>query len=107
MREPFTTRGLHPEAPLRQAMGLEGCSLPACASPSLERFFIWIASNPLKSPESDEGIQENPSPFSWCGLVWLGFGLEEFGLRRSARGPRPVAPGVGHVEHRPSTDLVR
>ena len=36
----------------------------------------WIARNPLKSPESDEGIQENPSPFSWFGLVrlwvWLG-----------------------------------
>ena len=27
--------------------------------------FSWIARNPLKSPESDEGIQGNPSPFSW------------------------------------------
>ncbi len=36
----------------------------------------WIARNPLKSPESDEGIQENPSPFPWFLLVWLGFGLE-------------------------------
>ena len=46
----------------------------------------WTARNPLKSPESDEGIQENPSPFSWTGLDRLGFGLEEFG-------PRPY--GVG------------
>ena len=35
-------------------------------------FLVWIARNPLKSPELDEGIQENPSPFSWSGLVWLG-----------------------------------
>ena len=49
-------------------------------------FLIWITRNPLKSPESDEGIQENPSPFSWSGLVWIWFGLEEFGLRRSADG---------------------
>src|SRR5208337_1770637 len=28
-------------------------------------WLLWIARNPLKSPESDEGIQENPSPFSW------------------------------------------
>ena len=51
-------------------------------------FFIWTARNRLKSPELDEGIQENPSPFS--GLVWLGFGLEEFGPRRSTDGRRPV-----------------
>src|SRR5271166_1497368 len=52
----------------------------------LEFFLILTARNPLKSPESDEGIQENPSPFSWSGLVWIWFGLEEFGLRRSADG---------------------
>src|SRR5271166_5281535 len=34
-------------------------------------FLAWIARNPLKSPESDEGIQGNPSPFSWSGLDWL------------------------------------
>jgi|SRR5271166_1610834 len=52
----------------------------ADGTPSWEFFLIWIARNPLKSPESDEGIQENPSPLSWSGLVWLWFGLEEFGL---------------------------
>src|SRR5208337_3329744 len=50
-------------------------------------FLPWIARNPLKSPESDEGIQENPSPFSWFGLVRLWFGLERFGLRRGPRSP--------------------
>jgi hypothetical protein len=34
--------------------------------------FLWITRNPLKSPESDEGIKENPRPFSWFGLVWFG-----------------------------------
>src|SRR5271166_1770654 len=68
--------------PLPQAMGLERCSLAAGRRDSIVGvFLIWIARNPLKSPESDEGIQENPSPFSWAGLVWLWFGLEEFGLR--------------------------
>src|SRR5271166_3738031 len=57
-------------------------------------FLIWTACNPLKSLESDEGIQENPSPFSWSGLVWIWVGLEKFGLRRSARGRRPLAPGA-------------
>src|SRR5271166_1119891 len=52
----------------------------------LEFFLILTARNPLKSPESDERIQENPSPFSWSGLVWIWFGLGEFGLRRSADG---------------------
>src|SRR5208337_2786679 len=44
--------------------------------------FPWIARNPLKSPESDEGIQGNPTQFF---LVFLGLALirlEEFGLRR-------------------------
>jgi hypothetical protein len=34
-------------------------------------FLIWMLRNPLKSPESDEEIQGNPSPFSWSGLDWL------------------------------------
>src|SRR5271157_6109093 len=78
-------------------MGLEGCPLGrrAQAGLHLESFLIWIARNPLKSPESDEGIQENPSPFSWSGLVWIWFGLEKFGLRRSAERAgrsRPARP---------------
>ena len=40
---------------------------------------LWIARNPLKSPESDEGIQENPSPFSWSFLVFLGLALVRLG----------------------------
>src|SRR5208337_3057655 len=49
-------------------------------SPSLGvTFFLGIARNPLKSPESDKRIQENPSSFSWFGLVRLWFGLEGFG----------------------------
>ena len=55
-------------------------------------FLTWIARNPLKSPESDEGIQENPSPFSWSGSNWLWFGLEEFGPRRCGVGRS--APGA-------------
>src|SRR5208337_1389945 len=46
-----------------------------------KEFFRFVADNPLISPESDERIQENPSPFSWSGLVWFWFGLKEFGLR--------------------------
>src|SRR5271157_1378791 len=67
-------------------MGLEGCPLGrrAQAGLHLESFLVWIARNPLKSPESDEEIQENPSPFFWSGLVWICFGLEKFGLRRTA-----------------------
>ena len=45
-------------------------------------FFIWTARNPLKCPELDERIQGNPSLFSWSGLDWLRFGLDEFGPRR-------------------------
>ena len=45
-------------------------------------FFLWTHRNSLKSLESDEGIQENPSPFSWFGLVRLWFGLDEFGPGR-------------------------
>ena len=55
-------------------------------------FLTWTACNPLKSHEPDERIQENPSPFSWSGLDWLGFGLEEFGLRRYAVGRSLRAP---------------
>jgi len=43
-----------------------------------EFFFVCIARNPLKRPESDERIQENPSLFIWSGLDWLGFGLGKF-----------------------------
>src|SRR5271166_706908 len=73
-------------------------------------FLIWIARNPLKSPESDEGIQENPSPFSWSGLVWIWFGLEKFGLSRSAERagrsrparPSPSDPCAGSFRTRPA-----
>ncbi len=68
-------------------LGLPGRGLrPITPPPDRRR----TTRNRLKSPELDEGIQENPSPFS--GLVWLGFGLEEFGPRRSTDGRRPVAP---------------
>jgi len=43
------------------------------------RFSIRIACNPLIRRESDEEIQENPSPFSWSRLVWLCFGLGNLG----------------------------
>jgi len=55
-------------------------SMLAAGRPSQSRelrFLIWIAGNLLKGPESDEGIQDDPSPFSWSGLVWIWFGLEE------------------------------
>ena len=71
--------GFHGSLP--QAMGRCSLATGADGTPSRElNFLLWIAGNPLKSPESDEGIQENPSLFSWSCLVWLGFGLEEFGL---------------------------
>src|SRR5271166_6192128 len=35
-------------------------------------FLLWLGRNPLKSPESYEEIQENPSLFSWSRLVSLG-----------------------------------
>src|SRR5271169_2790433 len=62
-------------------------------------FLIWIARNPLKRLESDEGIQENPNPLSWSGLVWLGFGLEKFGLSRSDLGS-PSGAGSGRLGRR-------
>jgi hypothetical protein len=40
-------------------------------------FFVWNRCNPLKSPESDEGIQENPRIFA---LDSLPFSLDLFGL---------------------------
>src|SRR5208337_4916522 len=63
------THGLRPEAP--QAMGsmLAGCRAQMDSILGVA-FLLGTACNPLKSPESDEGIQENPSPFSWFGLVW-------------------------------------
>ena len=60
-------------------------------------FLIWTACNLLKSPESDEGIQDNPSPFSWAGLVGIWFGLEEFGLEAFRRGRRPVASACARL----------
>src|SRR5271166_3736011 len=79
--------------PLPLAMGASGCpSRPIAfwngrlrmkasgrARVAQEVISIWIARNPLKSPESDEGIQENPSLFSWSRLVWLGFSLGVLG----------------------------
>lgn len=38
-------------------------------------FLLGFARNPLKSPESDEEIQENPRLFPWFFLVWLGLAL--------------------------------
>jgi hypothetical protein len=35
-------------------------------------FFYFFARNPLKSPDSDEQIQGNPSNFAWFCLVLLG-----------------------------------
>ena len=37
-------------------------------SEARELILIWTARNSLKSPESDEEIQENPSSFSWSSL---------------------------------------
>jgi hypothetical protein len=49
----------------------------SCAGENI--FLVWIARKSLKSPESDEGIQENPRKsklsflgFPWSGLVGLG-----------------------------------
>src|SRR5271165_1194495 len=69
-------------------------------------FLIWTARNPLKSPESDERIQENPSPFSWSGLVWIWFGLEQFGLRRSQTA-WPVAPASPFANGAPGAGVAK
>ena len=55
MREPCIAKG-SPVTPLSEAR---------------ELILIWTARNTLKSPESDEEIQENPSSFSWSGLVGI------------------------------------
>jgi hypothetical protein len=63
---------------------MEGLAARACAGGGSapwrddsagQKYLLWVARNPLKSLESDEGIQENPSPFPWSFLVLLGFGL--------------------------------
>src|SRR5271165_6309437 len=72
----------------------------------LEFFLILTARNPLKSPESDERIQENPSPFSWSGLVWIWFGLEQFGLRRSQTA-WPVAPASPSANGAPGAGVAK
>jgi hypothetical protein len=35
-------------------------------------FLVWIGHNPLKSPDSDEQNQANPSIFIWFRLAGLG-----------------------------------
>ena len=83
-------------------------------------FLLWIARNPLKSPESDEGIQENQSPFPWfflvgLGLAWVRLGaiwsearLEDWPWR-GAKGPAKVAEfGAYRLEKlRPPFDSAR
>jgi hypothetical protein len=57
----------------------------AARGAGVENFFLWIGRNPLKSPESDEGIQENPKeskPF-FLGFPW--FFLVRLGLAWSIR----------------------
>jgi hypothetical protein len=71
-------------------------------------FLIWIGRNPLKSPESDEGIQGNPSPFPWSGLDLLWFGLEEFGLRRCGVGrslPARLSTRVNEARRRGRSEI--
>src|SRR5208283_4990678 len=77
-----------PKRPL-PAIGLEPARRPIL--PGVEFFLLWTDRKSLKSPESDEGIQDNPSRLSWSGLAQTWFGLEEFGLRRSVKLRRPVA----------------
>ena len=79
MREPASPTDFVPTRPLPGATGLEACLLARADEPPFWElhFLIWIGGNLLKSPESDEGIQDDPSPFSWSGLVWIWFGLEE------------------------------
>ena len=96
----FGSRASHADfisrSPLPQAMGSRKklAGRRRRGDSILGAFLIWTARKLLKRPESDEGIQDNPSPFSWSGLVWLGLGLKEFGLGRFARWRRPLAPGA-------------
>jgi hypothetical protein len=44
-----------------------------CTQPeTMVEFFYFFARNPLKSPDSDEQNQGNPSNFAWFYLVLLG-----------------------------------
>ncbi len=87
--------GLRPREPIASGSGPLRMLVVGRGTPSWSCIFlIWSAGKPLKRPESDEGIQENPKPFSWSGLAWIWFGLEEFGLRRSARRRRLLAPNA-------------
>ena len=56
--------------------------------------FVWIPCNPLKSPESDEGIQGNPrkSKRGLLGFPWIR--LEKFGPRTQP-GAAATRPGSG------------
>jgi hypothetical protein len=74
------------------AHNLEGESKPE------KVFFIWIRCNPLKSPDSDERIQGNPSIFPWFYLVQLGFAWTEFARKLYLR-------SLGSVQLRPPADL--
>ncbi len=86
---------LRPREPIASGSGPLRMLVVGRGTPSWSCIFlIWSAGKPLKRPESDEGIQENPKPFSWSGLAWIWFGLEEFGLRRSARRRRLLAPNA-------------
>src|SRR5208337_301170 len=94
VRGPSVTYGRRPEALIASGNSARRM-LPARRAPILGVAFlkfliwtVWTARNLLKSPESDEGIQDNPSPFSWSGFVWIWLSLGEFGLRRSADGVR-------------------
>jgi hypothetical protein len=49
-----------------------GHNLKARVEPG-EKILIWIRRNPLKSLESDELNQMNPSIFAWISLAALGF----------------------------------
>ena len=92
---PLSCRRVAPEKWSRNSQG--GSSERRSSSPSpgsgrrrdfdLGFFLIWIARNPLKSPESDERIQEIQARF--LGLAWSGFGSA---WRNLARGAPPAAP---------------
>jgi hypothetical protein len=60
--------------PLAAAARIFGCAEEDCLRRGRQLFLFWIARNPLKSPESDEGIQINPreSKLAFLGFSWSG-----------------------------------
>ncbi len=93
------------ERPMRVARNSQGGPCGSRASPTdfvprrrQVAFLIWTARNPLKSPESDEGIQRIQAHF--LGPAWSGFGSAWRNLAGAfSGGSGPLIPEPAGVRH--------